>query len=156
VETRFAIVHRAILLDPPAAQRSPLDRDQLSATFTAQRFHQELVMAEDQPKQRAVVPRDQGGSIELKEGTGGILATCPCDDFLEIYKKDVTFRLETPETIDPARTNPNAPMVAAVSDRIGCADPVIARVLLQGRDIIESAFLVAPVDKQGVVRSPTQ
>ena len=110
-------------------------------------------MAENHTTRRAVLPRDRGGSIELKEGTGGILAACPCDDFLEIYKKDVTFRLETPETIDPERTNPNAPMVAAVADRIGCADPVIARVLLQGRDIIESAFLVEPVDKKGVVRS---
>lgn len=110
-------------------------------------------MAEDPPRRRAVLPRDQGGSVELKEGTGGILAMCPCDDFLEIYKRDVTFRLETPETIDPGRTNPNAAMVAAVSDRIGCADPVIARVLLQGRDIIESAFLVEPIDKKAVVRS---
>ena len=91
--------------------------------------------------------------MELTEGTGGILSMCPCDDFLEIYKEDVTFRFETPETIDPERTNPNAPFVAAVSDRVGCADPIVARVLLQGRDIVDSGFFAEPVDKKAVIRT---
>lgn len=91
--------------------------------------------------------------MQLSEGTGGILSMCPCDEFLEIYKEDVTFRFETPETIDPERTNPNAPFVAAVSDRIGCSDPIIARVLLQGRDILASAIFAKPLDDKAVIRT---
>jgi hypothetical protein len=97
------------------------------------------------------MPRDRGGNINLTEGTGGILAMCPCDRFLEIYKRDMTFRIETPETIDPERTNPNAPMVATVADRLGCAHPIVARVLLQGRDILDLAILSSAVDKAAVV-----
>jgi hypothetical protein len=77
---------------------------------------------------------------------------CSCDDFLEVYKEDVTFRIRTPESIDPKRTNPRALFVAAVADTVGSSSPVVARVLLQGRDILESAMFERPVDKAGVVR----
>ncbi len=99
------------------------------------------------------MPRDRGGSILLTDGTGGIRAMCPCENCLEVYKVDTTFRIETPETIDPDRTNPHAPMVAVVTDRIGCAHPIVARVLLQGRDILELAILRSSVDKGAVVCS---
>lgn len=89
--------------------------------------------------------------MELVEGTGGITDMCPCGEFLEIYKEDVTFRLHTPETIDPDRTNPNAPVAAMVADTVGSAHPVVARVLLQGRDLIESGAFTSPVDKDAVV-----
>jgi hypothetical protein len=99
------------------------------------------------------MPRDRGGSIQLAAGTGGIRAMCPLEHSLELYKVDTTFRIETPETIDPGRTNPNAPMVGVVADRIGCAHPIVARVLLQGRDILELAILRSSIDKGAVVCS---
>lgn len=71
---------------------------------------------------------------------------CPCDSFLEVYKVDRTFRIETPETIDPDRTNPNAPMVAVVADRVGSADPIVARVLLQGKSILEAVILKKAIE----------
>jgi len=94
-----------------------------------------------------------GGSIKLAEGTGGIITMCPCERFLEVYKVDTTFRIETPETIDPDRTNPNAPMVATVADRIGSAHPIVARVLLQGREILTSVILRATVNEAAVIES---
>lgn len=97
------------------------------------------------------MPRDEAGSIELREGTGPIVSMCPCDGFLEIYKQDTTFRFQTPEDIDPERTNPNAPFAAAVTDSVGSANPIIARVLLQGREIVQTALFVDPVDKQAVI-----
>jgi hypothetical protein len=99
------------------------------------------------------LPRDHGGSIELTEGTGGIRTMVACDRFLEIYKVDVTFRLETPETVDPDRTNPNAPVVAVVADRVGTSSPIIARVLLQGRDLVDTALFAEPIDKVAIVRA---
>lgn len=101
---------------------------------------------------RPVLPRDEAGSITLTEGTGGILAVCPGSGCLELYKEDVTFRLETPEDVDPERTNPHTPFVASVAERIGCSDVIIARVLLQGKAILDAATFKKDVDKAAVVR----
>src|SRR5437868_6201755 len=92
-------------------------------------------MSRSHPNERRL-PRDLGGSISLEEGTGGIVAMLDCGDFLEIYKQDITFRFETPDTIDPDRTNPNAPFAAMVSEKIGTSNPIIARVVLQGQDLL--------------------
>lgn len=101
---------------------------------------------------RTSLPRDSAGSLDLHGGTGGITAMCSCGDFLEVYKEDMTFRVKSPESIDPGRTNPNAPFVAAVSDSVGSASPAVARVLLQGRDILESAIFKEKIDKPGIVQ----
>jgi hypothetical protein len=98
------------------------------------------------------LPRDSAGSLELQDGTGGITAMCPCGDFLEVYKEDITFRVRTPESIDPDRTNPNAPFVAAVSDRVGSASPAVARVLLQGHSILSAAIFREKLEKDRVVQ----
>jgi hypothetical protein len=66
--------------------------------------------------------------------------------------QDVTYRIQTPETIDPDRTNPNARFVAAVADNVGSSNPIVARVLLQGQEILNGAVFDRPIDKQVVVR----
>lgn len=99
------------------------------------------------------LPRDSAGGLDLHGGTGGITAMCSCGEFLEVYKEDTTFRVKTPETIDPGRTNPNAPFVAAVSDTVGSSSPTVARVLLQGRDILQMAIFEGQIDKEAVVQA---
>lgn len=98
-------------------------------------------------------PRDWAGSLDLHEGTGDITAMCSCGEFLEVYKEDMTFRVRSPESIDPSRTNPNALFVAAASDRVGSASPTVARVLLQGRNILDAAFFQHKIDKPSVVQA---
>jgi hypothetical protein len=98
------------------------------------------------------LPRDAAGHLELIEGTGGIIAMCSCDGVLEVYKQDLTYRIQTPETIDPDRTNPHARFVAAVADNVGSSNPIVARVLLQGLEVLNSAVFEQPVDKQAVTR----
>jgi hypothetical protein len=78
---------------------------------------------------------------------------CSCGGFLEVYKEDTTFRVKTPDSIDPGRTNPNAPFVAAVSDTVGSSSPTVARVLLQGRDILEVAIFERQIDKADVMQT---
>jgi len=97
------------------------------------------------------MPRDAGGSIEITEGTGPIRAMVSTGELLEIYKSDKTFRLETPETIDPARTNPNAPFVVTRVHDVGTSNRIVARVLLQADQILTSA-LVADQEKVNSVR----
>lgn len=99
------------------------------------------------------LPRDAAFSVELQGGSGDITAMCSCDDFLEIYRQDATFRLQTPESIDPERTNPNAPYTWMQVADVGSANPIIARVLLQSMDILGSAiFHPRKVDTEAVRR----
>lgn len=97
-----------------------------------------------------MLPRDSAGSFELKEGTGPITAMCPCGEFLEIYKVDKTFRIKTPESIDPERTNPNALWTNSPVSDDGSSNPIIARVLLQSYDILNTASFANEVDKEAV------
>lgn len=97
-------------------------------------------------------PRDFAGSLELEGGTGEITAMCSCAEFLEVYKEDVTFRVQTPESIDPGRTNPNASFVAAMVDSVGSSSPAVARILLQCRGILDAATFERPVDKSAIVQ----
>ena len=64
---------------------------------------------------------------------------CSYDGFLEVYKQDVTNRIQTPETIDPDRANPHTQFMAAVADNVGSSSPIVARVLLQGLEILNGA-----------------
>lgn len=109
-------------------------------------------MTDAQRPTKKHLPRDSAGSLELQGGTGGITAMCSCADFLEVYKEDVTFRVRTPESIDPGRTNPNARFVAAITDSVGSSSPAVARILLQGRDILDAAGFERAVDKPAVVQ----
>lgn len=95
-------------------------------------------------------PRDGPISGELHGGTGGITAIVPCGEFVEMYKADRTFRVRTPESIDPGRTNPNARTVTTMVAEVGSANPIIGRVLIQSHEIIKTSFLVPKVDSSAV------
>jgi len=97
------------------------------------------------------LPHDSPGSVNLHGGTGDITGMCSCGDFIEVYKEGMTFRVKTPESIDPGRTNPNTPFVPAITDNVGSSSPAVARVLLQGRDILEAAGLDQKINKAAVV-----
>jgi hypothetical protein len=100
------------------------------------------------------LPRDQAGSAELIGGTGPITGMCSVGQkFLEIYKQDRTFRVETPETIDPERTIPNAPWVTSAVSEIGSSSKSVSRVLLQSRDILEAGMFEPPIEKKKIVQS---
>jgi hypothetical protein len=89
--------------------------------------------------------------MELKEGTGPITTMCSCGSFLEIYKENKTFRVRTPESIDPEETNPNAPWVASPVADVGSSNLSIARVLLQSRQMLDSAMFDGKLDKDAVI-----
>jgi len=111
-----------------------------------------LMLDEEMSNKKKVLPRHAAGSMELKEGAGPITAMCPCGEFLEIYKVNKTFRVQTPEGIDPDETNPNAPWVATPVDDVGSSNPIVARVLLQGHEILKSAMFEKKVNKEAVTK----
>lgn len=105
----------------------------------------------DVPRIKKNLPRYSAGSMELKEGTGPITTMCSCGSFLEIYKRDKTFRVQTPESIDPDETNPNAPWVASPVADVGSSNLIVARVLLQAKAMLDSAMIEGPFDKDAAV-----
>ncbi len=105
----------------------------------------------DTPRTKKNLPRHSAGSMELKEGTGPIVTMCSCGSFLEIYKQDKTFRVHTPESIDPDETNPNAPWVASPVADVGCSNLTVARVLLQAREMLDAAIFDGGFDKDAVI-----
>jgi hypothetical protein len=98
-----------------------------------------------------MLPRHQAGSAELVGGTGPITAMCSLGSHLEIYKRDKTFHVRTPESVDPEETNPNAPWVTSAVADVGSSSLSVARVLLQSRDMLESALLSGDIDKAAVI-----
>lgn len=97
-----------------------------------------------------MLPRHAAGSMELKEGTGSITAMVPCGDFMEIFKVDKTFRVQTPERVDPDGKNPNAPWVATPVDDVGSGNLIVARAFIQSYEMIKSGFLRKKVDVERI------
>jgi len=98
-------------------------------------------------------PRFQAGSMSLPEDAGEITSVCSCVEFLEIYTATETYRLRSPETIDPEVTNPNAPWVSSKSSDFGSSSDIVARVLLQGHDMVNAAALPeSQIDKERIVK----
>lgn len=103
------------------------------------------------PRANKNLPRHDAGSMELLGGTGPITTMCSCGSFLEIYKQDKTFRVQTPESIDPDETNSNAPWVASPVADVGSSNLTVARVLLQAREMLDAAMFDEELDKEAVI-----
>lgn len=96
-------------------------------------------------------PRDAAISVDLKEGVGPITALVPLASHLEIYKRDATFRLRSPESIDPTRSNPNAASTVAVTVGVGSSNPIVARVFLQAHAILKGAAFSKQIRSEQVL-----
>ena len=90
-------------------------------------------------------------SLELRGGTGSILHIVSLADFVEAYKVDTTFRVETPETIDPENANPKAPCVVTQIDGVGASSPAVARTIVQGKMMLGSGLFDDDFDKDAVL-----
>jgi len=91
--------------------------------------------------------------MSLPDGAGNITAMFSCGNFLEIYTETETYRVKSPETIDPGVTNPTAPWVSSKSSGFGSSNMIVARVLLQGSDMVDAAALSGSnEDKERILR----
>lgn len=80
---------------------------------------------------KPMYPRDSAGSFRVPSAkTDAIVEMCPLTGFMEIYTPTETFKLQTPESIDPERTNPNAPWVNVKTHDVGSTSPYVARTLI--------------------------
>jgi hypothetical protein len=56
------------------------------------------------PARAKLLPRHRTGKMDLIGGTGPITQMSGVYDFMEVDKTDQTFRVQTPEDIDPEET----------------------------------------------------
>lgn len=96
--------------------------------------------------------RDSAGSFTLPPGgTGPIIETCSLPDRLEMYTVDATFMIQTPDTVDPLRTNPNALWVNAKIDDVGSASPAVSRTFIMASQVLKAADFEPPIDSASVL-----
>lgn len=98
-----------------------------------------------------MLPRHRGGHLELKGGTGGIIGMYGLKDFIEVYKSDHTFRIQTPEILDPEETVPDIPWVVSDIPKIGSANPIVARVFIQSADALAKKTFKTKVDDRQIL-----
>tara|TARA_R110000823_G_C15930190_1_gene499428 strand:+ start:99 stop:1067 length:969 start_codon:yes stop_codon:yes gene_type:complete len=98
-----------------------------------------------------MLPRHAAGSFELKEGTGPLTGMQSCGEFLEIYKVDKTFRVKSPESIDPDETNPNAMWITSPVDDVGTGNPIVARAFLQNCEMLKAGVFERKIDNDEVI-----
>jgi len=91
-------------------------------------------------------------TFELNGGIGKITAMCNCGEFLEIYKIDKTFQVTSTRSVNPKETNKNEMWTAFPVADVGSGNPIIARVLLQGQEILKAAVFDRKIDKEVIIR----
>lgn len=89
--------------------------------------------------------------MELKGGTGPILHMVSFGDFLEAYKADKTFRVRSPNAVDPTNTDPNAPWIVLSAADVGCAHPIVSRSIIQSRTFLNEVMTTRTIDREAVL-----
>ncbi len=97
-------------------------------------------------------PRYSAGSIKLTQGTGAITEMCSVGEFLEVYKAAATFRIQMPESLDPAETNPNMMGTATLVARVGSINVIVARTFIQAYKLILNKQFPDSVDTNHIIR----
>lgn len=80
---------------------------------------------------RKRLPRDGAGSFDLPPESGAIKHMMGLDGFMEIYAVRATYRVKTPDTLDPSRTVPNMPWSQSLHSSAGASNPIVARIVVQ-------------------------
>ncbi|EKN5950108.1 hypothetical protein [Yersinia sp. 22-579] len=85
--------------------------------------------------------RDDAVSFGLPEGeTGNILAMINFGDTMEVYTEKSTFKMMSPDTIDPERNHHDTPWVYTKISDFGASNPLVANTLLLANDFLKQLF----------------
>ncbi len=82
-------------------------------------------------KRKSFLPRDCAGSFSFPSEAGAIKHMVGLDGFMEIYTVHSTYRVKTPDHLDPARTIPGMPWSQSAHAMVGAANPIVARIVIQ-------------------------
>lgn len=77
---------------------------------------------------------------------------CSAVDFLEVYKIDRTFRIYTPESLDPGETDPDMHWMSKAVVDVGSANKIVARVFIQACEVLKNAPLSEGIKEEDILR----
>src|SRR5690606_9846107 len=89
----------SVLACSPAACNKTINLTALCCTSASKLWVRSMTMDKS-------APRFQAGRISLPEDAGEITAMFSCDEVFEIYTENETYRVKSPEEVDPEITNP--------------------------------------------------
>jgi len=72
-------------------------------------------------------------------------------DYMEVYKADHTFRIKTPEILDPEETVPNIPWIVSEFPGLGSANIIVARVFIQSAEALSQKSFKEPIDEKRIL-----
>lgn len=76
---------------------------------------------------------------------------CSMPRQMEIYTPHETFKVQTPESIDPNRTNPHAMWVNAKTHDVGCASQFVARTFIMASEVLRNTSQLAQNEQDALL-----
>ncbi len=101
---------------------------------------------------KPILPRDGAIRMEIPSTKGeNITFICSMGDHLAIYSPSETFKVQTPEVIDPDRTNPNAMFVNVKTHDVGSSSPFVARTILMTSEMVKNRLVLKDDEKRNLL-----
>lgn len=85
--------------------------------------------------------RDEAGSFGLPEGEKGeIITMIDFGEFMEVYTEQSTYKLMTPDSIDPKREHQNVPWVYTKISDFGASNPLVANTVIMVNEFLRQLY----------------
>ncbi|HEI9728018.1 TPA: hypothetical protein SLN40_004931 [Serratia marcescens] len=85
--------------------------------------------------------RDEAGSFVLPEGEEGkVSSMINFGEFMEVYTEQSTFKLMTPDSIDPLREHQNVPWVYTKISDFGTSNPLVANTVILADEFLRQLY----------------
>lgn len=85
--------------------------------------------------------RDEAGSFGLpEEEKGEIITMIDFGEFMEVYTEQSTYKLMTPDSIDPKREHQNVPWVYTKISDFGASNPLVANSVIMTDEFLRQLY----------------
>ena len=85
--------------------------------------------------------RDEAGSFGLpEEEKGEIITMIDFGEFMEVYTDQSTYKLMTPDSIDPKREHQNVPWVYTKISDFGASNPLVANTVIMTDEFLRQLY----------------
>lgn len=85
--------------------------------------------------------RDEAGSFGLpEEEKGEIITMIDFGEFMEVYTEQSTYKLMTPDSIDPKREHQNVPWVYTKISDFGASNPLVANTVIMTDEFLRQLY----------------
>jgi len=93
------------------------------------------------------IKRDDPISFKIP-GDEPMLFSLPIDDHLLVFTKNKIWKVISPEGSDPDMKHPDAPWTISEFCNHGASTPIVARTVLQAKELLDSVLIQSDIDKK--------